>query len=217
MPTDPHDAPHLARLTPWVIKANAKIASSIEDARAHAEKSLTRGVINAAEGRSTWRMLKSQGSAKASQNRLNDLLDFLAGSGVSSLDGLIQDARAKFYREAFDHWHSQPEPFKSAFDPQAKPKASGELKARGLILWGLSPRQELASVFLSASNGLKAATNAAAIPGTKDSMIDSLFDGWQDKTTKSIQKKVALELSNSQVAILNMVGRDMVKGEFKAQ
>lgn len=217
MPVDPLDAPHIAKLLPWITKANAAIDSKIEDVRAHAERSLTRSVIDAAEGRSTWRMLKGQASAKAAQKRLSGLLEYLVGNTEASLSGLIQTARSRFYRDSFTHWHSQSEPFKSAFDPDAKPVASGELQARGVIFWGLSPRKELEPLFLTVSNTLKTSMNAAATPGTSEKQQDAIFGGWEQKAKKRIKHEVEGLLSNSQIAIITMVGRDMVKAEFRAE
>ena len=215
MPIDPLDAPHLEKLKPWITKANALIDSKIEDVRAHAERSLTRGVIDAPEGRSTWRMLKRQTSAKAAQRRLDALLEHLVGGSDQSFSGFVQDARAKFYEQSFQHWKNQIP--KSVLDPKAVPKSSGELKARGLVIFGLSPRQELAPVFLTASNSLKTAMNAAAITGTTEKQQDVIFDTWEANTQKSLKRKIEGMLSDSQIAIISLVGREMVKSEFRAE
>ena len=215
MPADPLDAPHVAKLLPWIQKADAAIDSRIEDVRAHAERSLTRGVVDAAEGRSTWRMLRGQSSAKAAQKRLSGLMECLVGATDASLAGMIQSARSKFYRDAFPHWKDQiPE---EVIDSKASPKSGGELRARGLVLFGMTARQELAPVFLSASNGLKTAMNAAATPNTNEKQLDAIFGGWEMKTKNAIKRKVKGMLSDSQIAIIAMVGRDMVKAEFRSK
>ncbi len=214
MPVDPLDAEHIARLQPWLIRAYAKIDDVMEDVAAHAACSLTRGIISADDGRQTWRMLNRQRSAKAAQKRLDELMAWFVGRGKSSLDGFIQDARAKFYKEAFEHWRAGME-FAKVLDVDAAPTTTGERQARGLIIHEASPRQEIEPKFLAASNRLRTAMNAAAIQGLAERQQTTVIETWQHSTADSLKLKVKEMLSDSQIKILGIVGRSMVKPELR--
>jgi hypothetical protein len=214
MPIDPLDAPHIERLRPWLIKAWTAIDSQVENARAHAEKGMTRAVINADEGRSTWRQLNRQKSARAAQKRLDDLREHLVGIGKVSLGGLIQDARDKFHREAFEHWRAQPG-FDKILDPDARPTANSIRMARGLIIHDKSPFEEIAPVFLSISQQLTSAMNAAAVQGLPERHQDAIFSTWENKAKDRLKQKAKEMLSDSQIRILGDVGRSMVREDMR--
>jgi hypothetical protein len=213
MPIDPADVPHIERLKPWIDKANRAIDSAVEHARLHAGRSMTSAVVSADEGRATWRLLRKQKSAKAAHDRLKELMALLVGPGQVSLSGLIQDARAKFYHQAFDHWKCNLP--SAVMDPDASPVQSGERDARGLIIHGKSPYKEIEPVFLTASSALTTAMNAAAVKDLDDRTIDGIFDIWENNTAARMYQKVREMLSDSQIAILGMVGQSMVKEEMR--
>jgi hypothetical protein len=205
--------PHAAKLKPRLAEAARLIESKVSDAAAHAERSLTRSVVNADDGRQTWRTIATQKSAKAAQTRLSELLEALAGPSKTSLSGHVQDSRAMFYYEAHEHWSALiPDPIRNP----AGPTQTGENRARGIILFGLSPRQEIDPVFLTAKSSLQAAINAAASASISDKQRQAILDGWEQRTVEQISRKVAMMLSDSQVAVVNQVGRDLVKQEFKS-
>ena len=54
----------------------------------------------------------------------------------------------------------------------------------------MTARQELAPVFLTASNSLKTAMNAAATRDATEKQQDAIFDGWEMKTKNTIKKAV---------------------------
>jgi hypothetical protein len=216
MPIDPLDAPHIERLRPWLINAWSAIDTQIENARAHAEKGMTRVVVNAEEGRSTWRSLNRQKSAQAAQKRLGELRLHLVGSGKMSLYGLVQDARAEFYVQSFDHWRAQPG-FDKILDPSVVPTVSGARKHRGLIIHDMSPFQEIAPVFLSISDALTRAMNAAAVQGLTDKQQDAIFSQWENKAKERLKMKAKEMLSDSQIRILGDVGRSMVREDMRSK
>lgn len=214
MPIDPLDAPHIERLRPWLVKAWSAIDTQIENARAHAEKGMTRAVVTADEGRSTWRQINRQKSAQAAKSRLDDLRVYLVGPGKTSLDGMIQDARAKFFRNAFDYWRVQPK-FDKIMDPKAGPTLAGIRVARGMILNDASVFEEIAPVFLSIANALTTAMNAAAVQGLGEKQQDAIFATWEQKAKDRLKMKAKEMLSDSQIRILGDVGRSMVREDMR--
>lgn len=215
MAIDPADLPHITLLMPWIDRANQEIETQVENAASHAEKSLTRSVVSANDGRQTWRTIAGQRSAKAAFKRLDDLSEFLVGRTKTSLQGHVQDARAAFYRDAFLHW--RPLIPVKILDEKASWTASGERAARGLILFGMSPLSEISPVFLTARNGLQAALNAAAVQSSTEKQRQDVLDTWESRTIDSLKRKIAGMLSDSQIGVMNMVGQTMVKQEFRRE
>jgi hypothetical protein len=207
------DAVRLEAIAPWAKRAQARIESRVADARAHAESAVTKAAIGAEDGRETWRLLARQRSATAAKSRLEELSDWLTGSSRLSLSGLIQDARAKLYRSAFDHMRPLIPP--EVLDDAASPNGSGERAARGLILHAKSPLQEIAPVFLAATQSLQSTINACASDTVSPKQRNGMLDSWEKRTADAINQKVAEMLSDSDVAICNLVGRQLLREEFR--
>ena len=217
MKEDASEAARLEVLKPWVAKATKKIKSKVESAAAHAEKALTRAAIESPDGRMTWRTLNGQKSHNAAQERLDELCEWLVGKTALSLAGLVQDARADFYRRAFKHWTGMISgEYSWILDPEAKPTTTGERNARGLMLFGLPLYQEVQPIFSTAKRNLMTTLNAAASANQTQRQRATAIDLWERQTADSIYKKIAICLSDSEVAIATLVGQQMIKPSLRA-
>lgn len=142
------------------------------------------------------------------------MLDWTAGKTSTALTGYVQNCRATFYCEAFAYWAPRVPP--EILDLDAKPKPSGERQARGLVLFGMSPRQELKPAVDEAGRTLQAALNLGASPTVQQHQRDDVLAAWETKTVELLNRKVAQLLSDSLVAIQTMVGRDMILPEYRS-
>lgn len=207
------DSARVAAVRQWSAKAAALIDARIGDARAHAWNAITQRVVSAPDGRKTWRLAQQTKGYQAAVKRLAELADVLAGSTGLSLDGLIRDARAQFYRRSFDLWAIPPELL--ARDP--RPTKAGERAARGLVIHGYDLRSEVLDVTDSATRGLSSTVAVGGSRDATDKQAADLLDGWESRSAHAIRQRVAGLLSDSEVAIYNLVGREMVDPKFHAE
>lgn len=211
-PADP-DSVRVAAVRQWSVKAARLIDARIGDARAHAWNAITQRVVTAPDGRKTWRAAVLTRSYNAALSRLDELADDLAGPAKTSLDGLLRDARAAFYRGSFEQWTIPPELL--AVDP--RPTKTGERMARGLVLHGYDLRTEVADAIQTATTGLQAAVTVAGGRDATDAQSRAVLDGWESQKAHAIKQRVDGLLSDSYVAIYNLVGREMIDPKYYAE
>jgi len=197
----------------WSVKAARLIDARIGDARAHAWNAITQRVATAPDGRKTWRQAALTRSYQAAVKRLDELADELAGPHKLSLSGLVRDARAAFYRDSFNHWAIPAE----LLAPDPRPTKAGERAARGLVIHGFNLRDEVADVIDAAARGLQAAVTVAGGRNTTDDQARAILDGWDSQKAHAIKQRVDGLLTDSYVAIYNLVGREMVDPKFYAE
>ena len=198
MNIDAADNLRLQTIAPWVRRADREISRRIADARVHAERSISR--TNA-----------SSRHLVTALTRLAELQECLIGSEIDPSGGLVQDARADFYRLA----HKQPIP-EAIRDPHAIGTDSGRRSAMTLTLFGLSPLAEIQAIFLPIRNSLKT-TIALARQYDMDSQGRAMvLDTWEKQSSDRISQAITGMLSNSEVAIFNLVGHEMIKPELRA-
>ena len=197
MDIDAADKLRLQAIAPWVRRANREIARRVADAAAHAERPSTR----ANPGRHLITPIE----------RLADLRECLVGSGETNIRGIIPDARAAFYRMAFRQ--TMPDAIR---DASALPTRYGETQARTVSLFGLSLFAEIQPVFLSAINGLKTTLHMIQTQDMNSQQRSDAMDTWETMTRNKIQQAVMGMLSDAEVAIMNLVGRQMIRPEFRA-
>lgn len=207
------DSVRVAAVRQWSAKAARLIDARIGDARAHAWNAITQRVVTAPDGRKTWRAAVLTRSYQAAVRRLDELTDDLAGPTRMSLDGLLRDARAAFYRDSFGRWAIPPE----LLAPDPRPDATGERLARGLVIHGYDLRTEVADAIRIATTGLQAAVTVAGGRTITDDQARATLDGWESQKVHAIKQRVDDLLSDSYVAIYNLVGREMVDPKFYAE
>lgn len=207
------DALRFAAYRQWSAKAATLIDARVGDARAHAWNAVTQRVVTAADGRRTWRQAVLTKGYQAAVRRLEELEDELVGPTVASLSGLVRDARAAFYRASFGWWSIPPE----LLAPDPRPTTHGERAARGLVLHGFDPRSDLDAVFTSAVSGLRAAVTVAGARNATDAQARAVLDGWEARKAHAIRQRVDGLLSDSSVAILYLVGHEMIDPKFHAE
>lgn len=198
MNIDAADKLRLQAIAPWVRRCNREIERRIADARAHAERSVARSNASAKH-------------AVTAEQRLEELMECLIGSEINPLRGVIQDARAGFYHRAFQQ--TIPE---SIRDPRATGTHSGEASARELRLWGLTPMAEMQAIFLPIRNSLKTTIALAKQHQMDSAQRATVLDTWEAQAVNRIGQAVLGMLSNSEVAIFNLVGHSMIKAEMRA-
>jgi hypothetical protein len=165
-------------LRPWTDRAAGMIERRLEDARQHA-----RG-----------------GSIGVGRSRLTELF--------GSLDRHISDARASFYRQAFQQ-HGR-----AGLDPEVHqvglgPDHQGELAARAAPLFGRHYRDELLDVVADAQASLTSAA-LAEISGS-----GSFLNSWAGQNRDRLAALTARQLSDGQIAIFEAVGQILVKPELR--
>jgi hypothetical protein len=207
------DSARVAAVRQWSVKAATLIDARIGDARAHAWNAITQRVVTAPDGRKTWQQAVLTRSYKAAVTRLDEIADDLAGPSKYSLDGLLRDARAAFYRDAFGRWNFEPQ----YLAPNPVPTKSGERVARGLVIHGYDLRSEVLDATQTASNGLQAAVTMAGRRDMTDDQARAVLDGWESQKAHAIRQRVDGLLNDSYVAILNLVGREMIDPKFHAE
>lgn len=197
---DEADAVRLQAIAPWVRKANREITRRIADARAHAEQS--RENRHPGYGRQ---------QLKTAQDRLQELQQCLIGSGLGTM-GLIQDARADFYRRARREWLQLIPPQVLHLRPELVAKE--ERQTRSMFLHGVSLLAEVEPEFVKTESQLRAATNAAqSQPGGSGHQT---IDTWERQATSNLQGRILTVLSDSEVKIRDDVGRSLIKPELRS-
>lgn len=202
MNVDAADKLRRQAIAPWAIKANRAIKTRIEDARAHAERSLGRARYPG----------QSRIQVETALQRLWELQECLVGSGPESTRGIVQDARADFYRRAFGSWSIMIPP--ECLDPRVGSTRHNEDVCRKLTLFGLTLLAEVSPAFLSAENSLRTTLHAA--DRMEPTQQRESLDLWENKARNAIQSKIEGMLSDSEVAITEMVGQSMIRVEMRA-
>lgn len=230
-PAAPESA-RVAALGQWSAKAARLIDARIGDARAHAWNAITQRVVTAPDGRKTWRQAVLTKGYRAALARLKELEEELGGPTAMSLRGLIRDARAAFYKQSFDLWSIPDE----LLAPNPRPTKKGEQAARGLVIHGynlvgvsyafrndagggqhLQVKGEITQVIDTAASGLQAAVTLAGRREMTDRQSNAILDGWEVQKAHAIRQRVDGLLSDSEVAIYNLVGREMIDPKFYAE
>jgi hypothetical protein len=172
---------------PWVNKAQARVVRRVADARAHVERGeLGSGLLRAEE-------------------RLDELLDDLAGEQHGT--GLIAAARVDF------HWkqHSIVWPLVDAsirieaHHPLARPSAGEAFSMRHIAPEGtdrdvLGPRIEAAKADLDCRASFRDRPDLLAL--------------WEIDTAEELCNLVHTMLSDSQMAVVHLLGHSFVREEF---
>ncbi len=195
---DQADAIRLQAIAPWVRRANREITKRIADARAHAEQSLD----NRRSG-------YSREQLKTAQDRLQELQQCLIGSGVGQR-GLVQDARAAFYGQAYREWLLLIP--KEVRWEKALPTTAGERDARTMLVHGISLLAEVGPTFEQVGKQLKSAINAAQSGSSGHQTIDT----WERQAGSNLQSRILTVLSDSEVKIRDDVGRSMIRPELRS-
>lgn len=209
-------APDPKRAEPWMKKALGLAESRIEDARAHAEKAITGRVKDAADGRQTWRLATAGRSFKAALSRLRELTDALCGPAKTSLDGLVRDARAAFYRDSWAAWHPEIPAEYRASDSETPPKAN--LAAiRGATSHGYDLRSELAPAIEQAARTLQAAVTAAGGSGVSDAHAQAMLSAWETRAKATITQRIAAVISDSDVGAHYLAGLHLIHPDHRPE
>lgn len=209
------EAVRVASVRAWSARCDKRIADRLADARAHAWNALTQRVVSAGDGRATWRAATLTRGWKAALARLDELADALAGPGKASLAGLIRDARAGFYRDSFDLLAGSVPPEIAAANQS--PTKAGEAEARGLVIHGLDLRTEIEAFVAETTRALQAVVTAAGGRDESDAAARIALAGWEGRSRDRLSKRVAAVLSDSEVAIFNLVGRSMIDPKYHAE
>lgn len=205
----------VASVERWALRADRLIADRLADARTHAWNALTQRVVDAADGRATVRAVRSTRGYQAGIARIVEIQAALAGPSRVSLDGLIRDARAWFYRESF----ALLEP---TIDPELRPAKwgptkAGESRARGLALFGTDPWDALDGSVTAAARGFSVACVSAGARNETDAASRARLEEWEGRSRRALQSQVRALLSDSEVACFNLAGREMVDPKFYAE
>ena len=192
----------LRRRKRWMDRCSREIVARLADAEAHARKAVTETLRAAPDGRPTARVATRNPSFQAANARLDDLLSSLAGPRRDSLEGLLRDARADFYREAFEDW--RPHLDEDTHRTDAGPTQEGERIARGAIVHGYELHHELEGIFEQSKRSLFAVVNAAGRRGSPTGRRDAardLFATWRTQAATSLARRCESVLADSQSAI----------------
>jgi hypothetical protein len=215
--TDP-DSVRVAAVRQWSVSAARLIDARIGDARAHAWNAITQRVVTAPDGRKTWRQAVMTRGYKAAESRLEELTESLVGRDAASLKGLVRDARAKFYHDAYDAWRpiaetNWPELMKLA----ARSTKAGEDVARGLVIGPHILWDEVDSVVQAAIRGLRVAVTTAGQTDMSDRLTNAVLDGWELQKANAIKRRVQDVLNDSYVGIYWLVGHEMIDPKYHAE
>lgn len=168
-----------AALRPWILRSDDLIARGIADARAHAEL----------------------GRAVDAHARLDELR-----GGVLAIQ---QDARAEFYRRAFDA-HRDPDIHRT----DVGPSEDGERAARDAQIGGQDLWLEAARWATAAARELSGAY-AAARTLPDEATRTAAFSAWEARHRDAIRHWSRTALSDAQMALHNVVGHILVRPEMK--
>lgn len=206
-------AAQAATLDRWQRKAGAIIDRGVGAAHAHAVVALTDTLKRTPDGRPTIRKARQSRSYVAAIADLDKVWNELTGGSTSSLDGLIRDARADFYRYAEYAWlHMIPVDFIDDGD-NSPPSRLNEM--RRLVLHGMELRTEVGAKLGQAKRSLLAALEMAARKSNPSHIATDILDGWRESTVGSLTRSAFVALSDSQVAIDGIAMVDVTKPEFR--
>lgn len=197
----------VASVRRWAAKCERRIADRLADARVHAWNAITRRAEQADDGRATLRMVVGTRGHKAAQNRMAEL--------AASLLEAIQAARASFYRESHELLKGSVPPEIAA--PNAGPSKAGEREAKAIVVHGAELKDEIGASVAEASRNLTAAITYAAGTGLTDRTAATALETWEGRWRDRLTRLVETILSDSEVAIFNRVGHELIAEEFHAE
>lgn len=179
------DARFLARLKPWQERVSARVTKSVEDAAAHAHRSITETLRRTPDGRPSAARLRRSPSYLAALDRLDGLLTTLAGPSVHSLKGMIRNARDGFYRDSFAYWLTvyDPELWVSS-DP--KPTKRGINAIRGALIQSADLRTTLAGPIEAAKRSLAPSVVSASNRESTRTQAKDSIDLWAAQSRSAI-------------------------------
>lgn len=204
------------RLRPWLAKAQAVIHKAMADAKAHASLALTDALKRTPDGRPSVRRIDASPSYQAAVGHLDSLLDKLAGPKVNSLDGLIRDARAAFYRDSIRLWkpHIGPE---YLISPDAQPTQEGERLMRGAIVHGYDLRREIEPAIRTTKDELFVCLNNAGRRAASDRDGKDRLALWHSQGFGRIRTKVFQALSDSDKAVHEATGLLLLAPQYRPE
>lgn len=204
-----------SRLRPWVAKASLAIRGKVEDARAHAGRALTAGIKQAQDGQASRRKILASRSYVAALNRLDELQVMLIGDRVDSLQGLIRDARADFYRFSIDLWKPHIRP-KYLVVPNPGPTKEGDAIVRRAIVDGATLLNDIGPTIDQSKRSLEISMNSAARKDLRASVAQDLLDTWESDSVRRIEMRVFGSLSDSNSLIHELVGLMLIAEPYRA-
>lgn len=197
----------------WAARLVPAVESRVSDARAHADRAITRALKATRDGRPTARRANRSPSFQAALNRLDELLAWLAGPSAVSLDGKVRDAREALYRLAF-RLHRGLVPEGLWVSPDPRPTRANLDAIRAAAVHGLDPRAELAGPVGYAGRSLAAAVaRAGAADATRSDEADHL-DAWETRAAAAIRRSLLVILSDSAELANNEARDDMIHPVF---
>jgi len=120
--------------------------------------------------------------------------------GLGHHDGLLRDARASFYREAFD-WVA-PYLVDGVHRTDLGPTRAGENVARGAVLHGYDLASELDGVIQTAQRTLTACLVLAGSRTASPKGASLVLSAWRDRQRRAITTRCKLSLGDSARALL---------------
>lgn len=201
------EALRVASIRRWAAKGEKRAADRLADARVHAWHAITRRVEQAQDGRATLKTVVGTRGHKAAQDRLAEL--------AGDLWGIAKDARRSFYRESHELLKGSVPVEIAAKD--AGPTASGEREAVQIVVHGVELKDEIGAAIAEAARNLTSAIVVAGSSGWTDAASKQALDSWEGRTRDRLNRLVATILSDSEVAIFNMVGHELIDESFHAK
>jgi hypothetical protein len=124
---------------------------------------------------------------------------------MGSLNRHVGDARAHFYRAAFQQ-HARGDLAPDVHQVGLGPTAEGEAAARQVEIKGHNYTIDLVDIVGDAQTGLQ----SAALAGGGD-----YLDAWAGENRDRLVGRIRWELSDSQIAIFEAVGQILIKPELR--
>lgn len=201
------EALRVASVRRWAAKAEKRTADRLADARSHAWNAITRRVEQAKDGRATLQAVAGSKGHKAAQDRLAEL--------AASLWEIAKDARRAFYRESHELLKGSVPAEIAAKD--AGPTKPGEREAVAIVVHGAELRDEIGAAVGEAARNLTSAVVVAGSAGWTDAASRQTLDSWEGRTRDRLNRLTATILSDSEVAIFNRVGHELIDESFHAK
>jgi hypothetical protein len=137
------------------------------------------------------------GDLSTAQDRLDELRAALTGTASGKRDGMIHDARVHFYPQAIDYWRRQHPP--ELLRP-VEPGPELDEIARGADI----SRSDVPAAIADAWLRLRGVAATAQPLGPSLAL-------WEDQAGAAVRRRVETELSDSQIALFEAMGRLMIK------
>ena len=160
------------------------------------------------------RPTRQAGRTTEASARMAELTTSLVGTTTAIRNGLVisgggvlSDARALFYRQAF---HEQP--FDPAVHDDVAPEATGEVAARFSPIGGRNQHDDVRQTIGKASMTLRALSDAAKTAGPgPDAFWPTAFASWQSNVTQTLTNRLHGTLSDAQMALCEAVAQVRIK------